>query len=787
MRIRLLLAALTAACCGMAEDPRAAVVFSDWGNRAFANEFDDHLKAAEIGFDKFENIRLPELTEKLDGYGLVVATSLANYTKTVKMSPYASKWCDWINRGGALLVVDANYSSVLNQWVSALNPDFRSECENCSAHTKKTPESKVVTVKEDPLLCFPQSLGDLIKKHYTQWTHLNRLGPEWHTPITCADGKPLFAYLDYGKGSIVLTTAASLKNNPIGGALLTNVLTRLRLQAAGIKIKQFQTGDQPGNAVQKQIRLRLEADPARYRNLTAKFEASNNSRAGTASNAQGSSTVTVPENGETEFSFTYTVSRRGTVTTKFCVFSDDQPLVNFSLIDTEPDALAIKTKRKHLYPGDMPVAVAKLHPNPLGIDRLESIEWQLDNGPWSKRNAEEREWTVPGKPLTEGRHVLRARLKYAPKFIKQLTTEQRSCLDWGENAETEFFVHPAAKYQMRKDHVLLENGQPFFPLGFYQVSWSTGNEHRLAIVRDIAAWGYNTVHASIRNNELGKDSYGEFLDECAQVGVRVITEFAGDPKPVIERYKNRTAVMGWNPGDEPAPKGITPEEMFRRYDSFKRLDPDHIAYTVICVPSQYANYAAGTDVLAPDPYPVPKTPVDNVYRLFKEAKQAANRTDTALWAVCQAFGGQKYVKTSGWSRSPTPQEFRAMSYLAIMAGAKGIIYYTFYDDSYNLLQDPELLAAAKVFPAEIKEITPFVLDGKAEMLAENRNGVYAMRWKLGKRERLVAVNATKEKVETDLVFAKAKLLFGEPEYLKEENGKMRLILPPLERAVLELQ
>ena len=67
MRIRLLLAALTAACCGMAEDPRAAVVFSDWGNRAFANEFDDHLKAAEIGFDKFENIRLPELPYESNG------------------------------------------------------------------------------------------------------------------------------------------------------------------------------------------------------------------------------------------------------------------------------------------------------------------------------------------------------------------------------------------------------------------------------------------------------------------------------------------------------------------------------------------------------------------------------------------------------------------------------------------------------------------------------------------------------------------------------------------------
>ena len=65
-----------------------------------------------------------------------------------------------------------------------------------------------------------------------------------------------------------------------------------------------------------------------------------------------------------------------------------------------------------------------------------------------------------------------------------------------------------------------------------------------------------------------------------------------------------------------------------------------------------------------------------VYRRFKEAKEAANKVDTALWAVGQAFGGQKYDKKGAWPRWPDAREFRGMSYLALMAGAKGIIYYT---------------------------------------------------------------------------------------------------------------
>ena len=133
---------------------------------------------------------------------------------------------------------------------------------------------------------------------------------------------------------------------------------------------------------------------------------------------------------------------------------------------------------------------------------------------------------------------------------------------------------------MRDDHVLLENGQPFFPFGFYNVSWTIPAEERLAMVRDVAKWGYNAVHVGMRNDEYDGDGYGAFLDECAKLGIRVITEFdIGRAESVIRKYCGKAAVMGWNPGDEPAPKGITPQEMFRRYDTFKQIDPDHIAYS----------------------------------------------------------------------------------------------------------------------------------------------------------------------------------------------------------------
>ena len=83
--IFVLLYATLLACSAEAE--RAAVVHSDWSKSAFASEYDKHLKALGWSFDKFQNTRLPELTEKLGDYQFVIAASVANYTQTVKMGP----------------------------------------------------------------------------------------------------------------------------------------------------------------------------------------------------------------------------------------------------------------------------------------------------------------------------------------------------------------------------------------------------------------------------------------------------------------------------------------------------------------------------------------------------------------------------------------------------------------------------------------------------------------------------------------------------------------------------
>ena len=771
----------------LADAPRAAVVYSDWSKSSFASEYDKHLKTLGWPFDKFQNTRLSELTEKLGDYPFVIAASVANYTQTVKMGPYAAAWRKWLADGGTLIVTDANYGSVLEAWVGAFGPEFACGCASCSAHTKPSDETRVLTVHPDPLADCPKPLGRLIRDNYHQWTHLAKLDAAWHKPVTCVDGAPIFAYRRWGKGLVVLTSAASLKNSPITRALLENVATHRQLCERGVEIVSFEPNLDGGSPGRRMARIRLKVEPGRVRQVAATLTARNKTWKGASATAEETASASVSANGEVTLEVACAIMRSGKVESKLDVQADGQPLLSCEWEETAPHAVGVRLKRKHVYLGDALVAqMAFAGPGRAGArPSPEGAAWQIDDGAWQMREAKDGDWTIPVDGLPPGAHVFRAKLCYKSGFLESLGPAERNLLDWGEGEEVQFFTHPEPKYRMRGDHVLLENGQPFFPFGFYNVSWTIPAEERLAMVRDVAKWGYNTVHVGMRGDEYDGDGYGAFLDACAKLGIRVITEFdVGRAESVISKYRGKAAVMGWNPGDEPAPKGITPQEMFRRYDTFKQIDPDHIAYTVICVPSQYANYAAGTDVLAPDPYPVPRRPVDDVYRRFKEAKAAANRVDTALWAVGQAFGGQKYDTKGAWPRWPDAREFRAMSYLSLMAGAKGIIYYTYYDGSFDIRQAPDLLEAAQAFPAELRGLVPFVLDGEGELLAENADGVYAMAWTLGAERRLVAVNARDKEAAVTLPFAGARVLHGAPQGLKAVDGKVSFTLAPLERVVL---
>lgn len=750
-----------------AASPRVAIVYSDWqgGNKSFFGEFDNAMKALSWKAEKIENINLPELSGRLGDFDLVIATSVANYTNTVDMAPYAQQWLEFLRGGGMLLVVDTNYTSVLTDWVGKFGAEFKVATELCSSHTKKTPESKLVTWSDHSFLRFPSDVVAPLSER-THWAHMNRIPEGWQQLATCADGDALLLLKEVGQGMIVLCSYSQMKTmdgTSAPCALLNNMVFRQQLLKN--KLQLLKSDKNTAQMGISNFSFRLQGD----KELLAKLKVELKEK-----NQAGEKTYTLtPKVGAQEADFSVALPRkqRGQTDWQLIVSAAGSAMAEATWREDLPPVIDITLKRKHLYPRMQQLEAEFVFVPEPNVNGASELRWRLDEQPWQKSplSTLQHAQTISVAGLGVGRHLLSA---------EYLIAGQRQ-----GSIEAEFFMHAQPTYEIRPDGVLLEGGKPFFPLGFYHVSWKFTPEQRRDMVLDVAAAGYNAVHVGIKGNEKTTDTYGDFLDVCAANKVRVITEFGYSANEVIKKYRPYSAVMGWNPGDEPAARGISAEEMFRRYDTFKQLDPDRLAYTVICIPAQYGRYSAGTDVLAPDPYPIPRGQVDTVFKRLNEARLEARKFDTTTWGVLQCFGGY-----SSWERPPTPEEFRAMTYLALMAQVQGIIYYTYADGGFFLPDNPELHAAVKALPAELKELLPLVMEGHFEMLTVDVDRVYVASWNMNNKRRIIIVNADKTETKNFSYEAREpglpKLLYGEAPGMRREETLIKGEIKPLERIVL---
>lgn len=745
--------------------PKVAQVYSAWpnGKKGFANEFDIPFKRLGYQVEKFENTKLQELSGRLGDFELVCISTTGNYENTVDLTPYAPAWLKYIEQGGMMMMVDANYPSVLQSMLNTLGPDFALFPENCSAYTKGTEESKKKTFSQHSLFSFPMDLKSLMAEQ-SNWTHLKVAGKGWNKLTTCVDDHGVLLFKDYGKGMIMICAPGDFRtiaDRDTIVAMLTNMKVYTFLRNAGVNVV---SSSRPTGIGKSALSITFSGDEAKLSTISITLN---------TSNKDGQKTLTakpVIADGIAKIEIPVMRDVRGKNNYAMSIAMNGKELTGSTWSEDLPPVISYKLRRKHLYPANKEISLSCIFsPDKDKEDNL-TFRWRFDNGTWDDEEVVDLEtaynFKVAGLPL--GKHTLEMTLLHNNKVLS--------------SEKTDFFLHPAPTYEIRKDGVLMENGKSFFPMGFYHVSWSQPPEHRLAMARAVAGMGYNTVHVGILNAKKEKD-YGEFLDECAKIGIRVITEFGQKPEDVITKYRDHKAVMGWNPGDEPAAAGISAAQMFSRYDKFKQLDSNHIAYTVICIPAQYKNYASGTDVLAPDPYPIPKGKVDSVYYNFKNAYSEALKYDTTVWAVPQCFGNY-----GSWSRPPTAKEFRAMTYLALLAGVKGLVYYTYYDGGFNLPNSPELHQACKDLPGEIKDLIPMILDGQFTMHQETKGGIYAGSWNMNAKRITVVINASDKDMPFDIKIDgklnNPKPFAGTPLDFNANNNGITGKLAPLERILV---
>jgi hypothetical protein len=773
MRLCYLAAVLCALCAVSPVEaaPKVGVLYSSWSNASFKNEFDQHLKTLGWPSEKLHNREVAQWIGRLDEFDLIVATSVANYEQPQDMAPYKEAWLRFLERGGGILIVDASYDSVLDLWMSRLGPDFMLRTAGCAPYTKKHGGSRAIECDPtDPLLHVPHELPPLFKTR-SIWAHIDAWGDGWRSLVTCADKKSLFVTRDVGKGCVAVTSYFALRgdaNRAVATGLLENLWTRVLGLRAGIAVTAFDAGEALPGPRRASLEVRNTGKEAATYRAVLRIGYDKETPTQVAQEA-----ATTAPGASARFSLPYAVTRRGSQRLAIDIVSGEKTLLTMQRTAAVPPMVAMTIPDRHLYPPATALPFSAAIVQDAGVALTECAAELLLNGQVARRWAPAEaggNYTVDVSALALGEHKATLRLVRGNTVLG--TTEEV------------FYRHRPAKVRSREDGTLLVDEKPFFPFGWYHVSWPFTAEQRLAFVRDIAAGGFNTVHAGIKQ----LDEWEPFLSEAEKLGVRVITEFGVDPIQVITRYRDHPAVLAWNPGDEPDGSGISPAEMLARYDRFKRTDPDHPTYMVLCVPSTYARYAGCAEIIAPDPYPIPRSPIALVTQSLTSARQEAAKHGRPIWGVLQCFGYEK-----GPWRVPTFAECRNMTYQALLAGVKGIIYYTYADNGFDISKHPKLWAEMKTLPPEIERLRPFLLNGTLRTLEVEQPDVVAGIWQLGER-RILCVVSTSQKEPQEVALrlpagAETTLkafLPGQELALTLQAGKLTGKLAPLEVQVLEL-
>ncbi len=266
---------------------------------------------------------------------------------------------------------------------------------------------------------------------------------------------------------------------------------------------------------------------------------------------------------------------------------------------------------------------------------------------------------------------------------------------------------------------LIVNKLPFFPFGFYCYSPIDPTLPEEEVVR-----GFNTISPY---QKILPETFAErkaYMDRCAMLGMKVhynLLSVSGgggvgskiDGLDDVEKrerliseitaFMDHPALLGWYIADEPNGYNIPPEKIEEIYQTVIEKDPWHPVSIVFMAPFLSSKkFTFGLDIVMADPYPVPDLPVTMVGDVAEELKTHFSGK-RPVWIVPQAFGGGEL-----WSREPTSQEIRSMTWQSIIKGATGIQYFVRQGPNYFPKSTSTWNECGKI-AMEVAELTPWLL------------------------------------------------------------------------------
>ncbi|MDY6836606.1 MAG: choice-of-anchor U domain-containing protein [Thermodesulfobacteriota bacterium] len=279
------------------------------------------------------------------------------------------------------------------------------------------------------------------------------------------------------------------------------------------------------------------------------------------------------------------------------------------------------------------------------------------------------------------------------------------------------------------------------------IGWDTDGDSNPDIIVDDVDAGFSTqgngwLTSTSVNSYLNHEHYhARFSDDIATITHKVNT------------FKAHPAVISWYLNDERDPTNYL-SQLEERYAAITQADGNHPVWSVHWNTDWLLQEGHTTDIVGMDSYPIENLPITVVGEVADTALQAGR----PLWFVPQIFDWRDYPGDPAGrdltGRPPTKEEMRAMTYLATNHGAKGLIYYSYFnirDDADYGTRWPQI----KEIAAEIRDLRDVILSihqtNDNDIACDNSNIDFKL-MREGNRYYLFAVN-TKEQALADVSFA----------------------------------
>lgn len=337
----------------------------------------------------------------------------------------------------------------------------------------------------------------------------------------------------------------------------------------------------------------------------------------------------------------------------------------------------------------------------------------------------------------------------------------------------------------RQDGTIMINNRPFFPFGFYHVSWAAGGtiDQRLGDLKKLGSSGFNLLITEPLSDQ-DVTQYSSFLESARSNGVYVLSY--GLSLSSVARVEHEPSVLGFKLADD-SNALTTPQQILQRRAAIKKIAPNKLTYISLSVgyDRPETRYFGVSDMVGNQSYPIGDDNINVVYNVMRSTVTSALAHNTVPIANLQTFA---------WSPGrplPSAQELHNMTYQALMAGVKGVVYYAYRSKEVDLNQQPQLWSELQQLSQQVSLLAPSLLISQRTELADGRASrplVVTFRGRGGNY--LMALNNSRSQLQEVKVKLPGRVLltplFGTDADLTVSTQTVQGHLKPLEVAIYSL-